>query len=68
MAKDAPGMKGFRSRNQDGELRQKRSDTHISTIEKKYYIDLRVSGDMHLCTLLEQKKVESLDDLLHKGK
>ena len=68
MAKDAPGMKGFRSRNQDGELRQKRSDTHISTIEKKYDIDLRVRGDMHLGTLLEQKKVESLDDLLHKGK
>jgi hypothetical protein len=68
MAKDAFGMKGQRSRNQDGELRQKRSDTHISTIEKKYSIDLGVRGDMHLGTLLEQKKVESLDDLLHEGK
>jgi hypothetical protein len=68
MKKDAPGMRGLRSRNQDGELRQKRSDTHISSIEKKYDIDLGVRGDMHLGTLLEQKKVESLDDLLHKGK
>lgn len=32
---DAPGMKGDRSRNDDGQLRQKRSDTHIGTIEKK---------------------------------
>jgi hypothetical protein len=31
MAKDAPGMRGYRSRNEDGELRQKRGDTHIST-------------------------------------
>ena len=68
MAKDAPGMRGQRSRNQDGELRQKRSDTHISTIEKKYGVDLGVRGDMHLRTLLEQKQAESLNDLLHEGK
>jgi hypothetical protein len=29
MAKDAPGMRGYRSRNEDGELRQKRGDTHV---------------------------------------
>ena len=68
MAKDAPGMKGIRSRNNDGELRQKRGDTHVGTIEEKYGIDLNVRSDMHLSTLLEQEKVESLDDLLHKGK
>lgn len=33
MAKDAPGMRGFRSRNEDGELRQKRGDTHVGKIE-----------------------------------
>ena len=68
MAKDAPGMKGTRSRNSDGELRQKRSDTHIETIEEKYGVDFGVRGDMHLGTLLEQKNVESLNDLLHGKK
>jgi hypothetical protein len=66
--KEAPGMKGDRSRNKDGELRQKRSDTHIETIEQQYGVDFDVRGDMHLGTLLEQKNVDSLDDLLHGGK
>lgn len=34
MSKDAEGMKGYRSRNETGELRRKRSDTHVSTIEQ----------------------------------
>lgn len=66
--KDAPGMRGERGRNQNGELRQKRSDTHIETIENKYGVDFGVRGDMHLGTLLEQKNVDSLNDLLHDGK
>ena len=32
--KDAPWMRLQRSRNQNWELRQKRSDTHIKTIEE----------------------------------
>jgi len=68
MAKDAPGMKGDRSRNPSGPLRQKRSDTRIDTIEKNYGIDLGVRGDMLLGTLLKQKNVESLNDLLHDSK
>ena len=32
MVKDASGMRGYRSRNEDGELRQKRGDTHIDVI------------------------------------
>ena len=39
MAKDAPGMRGIRSRNKDGELRDKRNDTLVSTIEKQYKVD-----------------------------
>ncbi len=66
MAKDAPGMKGYRSRNQNGELRQKRGDTHVSTIEKKYNKDFDVRSDMHLQTLLEKEDVSSLDQLLRK--
>lgn len=64
MAKDAPGMKGYRPRNQDGELRKKRDDTHISTIEKQYDVDLCVRSDMHLGNLLKQQGIKSLNDLI----
>lgn len=67
MAKDAPGMKGNRSRNETGELRRKRSDTHVGTIEEQYGMDFDVRSDMHLGTLLEKEGVDSLNDLLHGG-
>lgn len=63
--KDAPGMKGDRSRNFNGLLRDKRDDTHIETIEKRYGIDLSVRGDMHLGTYLEMYKIKSLNDLIN---
>lgn len=66
MANDAKGMRGYRSRNQTGELRQKRGDTHITTIENTYNVDFGVRSDMHLQTLLNQKKVSSLHELLKK--
>lgn len=65
---DAPGMKGERSRNETGELRQKRSDTHIGTIEKNYNIDLNVRSDMHLGTYLEKNNIASLNDLINNKK
>ncbi len=68
MAKDAPGMKGERSRNPHGPLREKRGDTFVETIEKQYGRDFGVRGDMHLDTLLEQKGFDSLNDLLHNEK
>ena len=49
----------------NGELREKRGDTRVETIEKKYHVDLGVRGDRHLDTLLERKGVESLNDLIH---
>lgn len=64
-AKDAPGMKGIRSRNDSGPLRAKRSDTLVSTIEKKYGVDLGVRSDMKLGTLLDRTGKASLNDLLH---
>ena len=64
--KDAPGMKGIRSRNETGELRHKRSDTLVKTIEKQYGVDLGVRSDMKLGNLLEERGVDSLNDLLHK--
>ena len=64
MAKDAPGMKGYRSRNKDGPLRKKRSDTHIGTIEKLYDVNLDARLDMHLGKYLEQHQIKSLNDLI----
>jgi hypothetical protein len=64
MSIDAAGMKGFRFRNQNGLLRDKRDDTHMGTIEKQYGIDLRVREDMHLGTYLEEHKIKSLNDLI----
>lgn len=64
MTKDAPGMKGIRSRNENGRLRQKRSDTHVGTIEKEYRVDFGVRSDMELGTLLKKEGVDSLSDLI----
>jgi hypothetical protein len=64
MAQDAAGMRGFRSRNQDGELRDKRDDTHMGTIEKRYGKDFDVRSDMHLGTFLEEHNIKSLNDLI----
>ena len=64
MAQDAQGMKGNRSRNQDGQLRDKRDDAHVGTVEKQYGIELGVRDDMHLGNFLKQKRIKSLNDLI----
>jgi hypothetical protein len=64
MSNDAPGMRGNRSRNKDGQLRDKRDDTHMGTIEKQYDRDFGVRSDMHLGTYLEREGIESLNDLI----
>ena len=64
--KDAPKMKGQRGRNNNGQLRQKRGDTHIGTVEKQYGIDLGVRSDMHLDTYLEKNNIASLNDIINK--
>jgi len=65
MAKDAPGMRGYRSRNEDGRLRDKRDDTHLGTIEKQYGVNLGDHrSDMHLGTFLKQHQIPSLNDLI----
>lgn len=65
MAKDAPGMAGNRSRNQNGLLRDKRDDTHMGTIEKQYNRDFGVRSDMELGTYLRQNNIASLNDLIN---
>ena len=63
---DAPKMTGQRSRNADGQLRRKRGDTHVGTLEKQYGTDFGVRSDMHLDTLLKKEGADSLSDLLDK--
>ena len=67
-AADAPGMRGFRSRNEaSGTLREKRGDTHAGTIEREYGIDFRTRSDTHLDTLLRRSGFDSLNDLINGG-
>lgn len=65
---DAPGMRGNRSRNKDGQLREKRGDTRVDTIENQYNIDIGMRGDAHLDTALKRHKVDSLHELVEKLK
>ncbi|MBP9763004.1 hypothetical protein KBD34_05320 [Patescibacteria group bacterium] len=58
-------MRGDRSRNKSGPLRDKRDDTHIGTIEKEYDIDLGVRSDMQLGTYLKREGIKSLNDLIN---
>ena len=68
MAKDAAGMRGFRSRNQDGQLRDTRNDKHVGTLEKQYGRDFGVRSDMQVGTLLKQTGITSINDLMKSGK
>jgi hypothetical protein len=61
---DAPGMKGDRSRNNDGQLRDKRNDTHMGTIEEKYNRDFGVRSDKELGNYLKENNIASLNDLI----
>ncbi|MBU0534180.1 MAG: hypothetical protein KJ887_05240 [Candidatus Omnitrophica bacterium] len=62
---DAPGMRGYRSRNQNGLLRDKRDDTHMGTIEAQYGHDFGVRSDMLLGNYLKQRRIASLNDLVN---
>lgn len=59
-------MGGGRSRDDNGRLRSKRSDTHVGTVEKTYGIDLGTRSDAHLGTVLQRERVQSLDQLVNK--
>ena len=59
-------MKNSRTQNKDGQFVTNRFDTKISTIEKKYDIDLGVRGDMKLGNYLKEKGYPSLSKMLQK--
>lgn len=63
-SKDAPGMRGLRPRDLGGQLRQKRGDTHMGTVEKRYNRDFKVRSDMRLDTYLKKTGTKSLNDLI----
>lgn len=62
------GMNGGRSRNENGRLRQVRSDKHLSTIRDQYGQDVVPGrGDKHLGTIRKQTG-ESETRLVHHKK
>lgn len=60
----AKGMHTDRTRDDNGELRQKRGDTLVGNIEREYDVDFHVRGDMRLDTLRQQTGLTSIPDLL----
>ena len=65
MANDAPRMRGYRSRNKDGQLRDTRDDKHVGTLEEQYHRDFGVRDDMQVGTLLKKTGFDSVNDLIH---
>jgi len=55
MMEQAPD--GYRSRNQDGRLLDKRDDTHMDTIERQYGRDTGVRVDTELGNFLKQEGI-----------
>ncbi|OGH60598.1 MAG: hypothetical protein A3G34_10725 [Candidatus Lindowbacteria bacterium RIFCSPLOWO2_12_FULL_62_27] len=58
-------MRGYRTRNANGPLRDTRDDKHVSTLEKQYNRDFGVRDDMHVGTLLQKTGFASVNDLIH---
>jgi hypothetical protein len=62
-----PGLDD-RCRDQNGEIRHKRSDTLVGTLRKEYGEDFAkgIRSDAKLGTVLDKTGAESLSDLLKK--
>jgi len=67
MAKDAPGMRGTRSRDASGPLRDTRDDKHVEALEKQCNRDFGVRGDMLVGMLLELTGMKSVHELIHSS-
>lgn len=57
---------GERQQTERGQIRRKRGDTRIGTIEKEYGVDFGVRPDMKLTTYLEETGFPSLSKALKK--
>jgi predicted DNA binding CopG/RHH family protein len=64
-----PGLDG-RSRNEDGEIRKKRSDTLVGTLREEYGDDFakKYRSDTKLGTVLDREGLDDLSQLLKKKK
>jgi len=69
MTKHYPKGLDNRMRDEDGQIRQKRSDTLVATLRETYGKDFAKGyrSDAQLGTVLEREGVDSLDQLLKKG-
>lgn len=68
MAKHYPKGLDDRMRDQDGEIRNKRRDTLVSTLRKEYGDNFAAGyrSDAKLGTVLNKEGLESLDQMLKK--
>jgi hypothetical protein len=68
MAKHFPKGLDNRMRDEDGTIREKRSDTIVKTLRKEYGEDFAADyrSDAKLGTVLKKEGVKSLDQLLKK--
>lgn len=63
---NAQNMPGHAARNQGGQLRRIRSDTHMETLEERYGVDFGVRDDMEWGTFREQANVNSVREALKR--
>ena len=70
MTKHFPKGLDGRMRDHDGEIRKKRSDTLIRTVREEYGegVAKGYRSDAKLGTVLENENLNSLDQLLKKGR
>ncbi|HUK59311.1 MAG TPA: hypothetical protein VLV50_08780 [Stellaceae bacterium] len=68
MSKHFPKGLDGRMRDQDGEIRKKRSDTLVGTLRKEYGEEFAegYKSNTKLGTVLKREGVQSLDELLKK--
>jgi hypothetical protein len=64
----ATGMHTDRTRDANGELRQKRGDTLVGNIELEYGVDFGVRSDMRLDTLRDQTGLTSIEELVRQAR
>jgi hypothetical protein len=64
----ATGMHTDRTRDDNGELRQKRGDTLVGNIEREYGVDFGARSDMRLDTLREHTGLTSIEDLVRNAR
>jgi hypothetical protein len=66
--KPGSGMRGNRARDESGQLREKRGDTLVGTIETEYGVDLGVRRDMRLDTSRERSGLTSIKDIVEQAR